>query len=66
MAELLQGNERVTALFQENPFAEKPPKYIRAVRYRYEFTNFAEKRASGHWWRRELVDFYSPEMSLNE
>jgi hypothetical protein len=54
---LLEGNETVLDLLQENPFAEKPPTFIRVLIYDYKFTNFDERR-EGNWWRRELLGTY--------
>ncbi len=63
---LLQGSPRVLALLAKNPFPQKPPRYIRAEVYNYEFTNFAERRASGAWWKREFVGEYLPPVSIHE
>src|SRR5206468_11140612 len=41
---LLQGSPDVLALLEQNPFPQKPPRYIRAVIYEYHFTNLAERR----------------------
>jgi uncharacterized membrane protein YphA (DoxX/SURF4 family) len=61
---LLQGSPDVLALLAKNPFPDKPPLYIRAELYDYHFTNFAERRASGAWWKRTLIGEYSPPISL--
>ena len=63
---LLQGSPEVLALLEINPFPKHPPRYIRAGFYKYEFTNFAERRATGAWWKRELVGEYLPPVSLRE
>ena len=34
---LLQNDKKITGLFAENPFPDQPPKYVRAVLYRYSF-----------------------------
>ena len=47
-------------LFAGNPFAAAPPKYVRAVLWQYWFTSMAEKRATGNWWRRQLLGTYAP------
>ena len=52
---LLEGSPAVLDLFAENPFPGRPPRYVRFVYYRYEFTDMATKRRTGHWWRREWV-----------
>jgi len=64
MLQLLRGNPEVLALMDKNPFTHFPPRYIRALVYEYHFTNFAERRKSGGWWRRELKGVYFPPVSL--
>jgi len=54
----------VLALLAGNPFPEKPPRYVRALLYDYRFTNFAERRATGNWWKRELKGTYFRPASL--
>jgi lipase maturation factor 1 len=61
---LLQGSPEVLALLERNPFPDKPPRHIRAVRYDYHFTTPAERRATGAWWKREERDLYLPAISL--
>jgi hypothetical protein len=55
---LLEGSPAVLELMGQNPFPEAPPKYVRAVVYDYQFTNFKERRADGAWWRREFKGEY--------
>ena len=43
---LLEGSRDVTALLAHNPFPDKPPNYIRAMFYRYRFTNSEERAAN--------------------
>jgi lipase maturation factor 1 len=57
---LLMGDKDVLALFAGNPFAGAPPKQVRAVIYQYWFTTWAEKKATGAWWRREDLGLYAP------
>jgi hypothetical protein len=57
---LLEGSRDVLALFAGNPFPNAPPKQVRAVLWQYWFTSMAEKRATGLWWRRELIGLYAP------
>ena len=52
------------ALLKGNPFPDFPPRYVRALYYRYRFTTFEERRRSGCWWHRELVRVYFPPVSL--
>jgi predicted DCC family thiol-disulfide oxidoreductase YuxK len=63
---LLQGSPEVLALLKKNPFPGSPPRYIRAGFYGYRFTNAAERRATGAWWRREFIGEYLPPVSLHE
>jgi hypothetical protein len=57
---LLAGAPDVLALFAGNPFPQGPPKQVRAVVWQYWFTTMAEKRATGMWWRRQLIGVYAP------
>jgi hypothetical protein len=61
---LLQGSPDVLRLLERNPFAEAPPRYIRAQFYEYHFTDWPERRRTGAWWRRELKGSYLPPISL--
>ena len=63
---LLQGSPEVLALMEKNPFPEKPPRHIRATLYSYRFTDFAERRRTGAWWRRERLGEYLPPISLRD
>jgi hypothetical protein len=61
VAKLLQGDDGALGLLRTNPFPDAPPRYLRALYYRYRFTTPAERRASGAWWARQLVGvFYGP------
>jgi len=55
---LLRGDRAVLGLFRTNPFPDRPPRYARVVRYRYEFTDSKERARTGNWWRRTPLDFY--------
>jgi lipase maturation factor 1 len=57
---LLQNQPAVLRLFAGNPFPRKPPVAVRAVEWQYWFTNPAERRATGAWWKRELIGQYAP------
>ena len=61
---LLAGAPDVLALFRSNPFPSSPPRYVRAVLWRYWFTSMDEKRRIGNWWRRQFLGLYAPELSL--
>ena len=55
---LREGSPTVLRLLQSNPFPDHPPQYIRAVLYDYQMTDFAQKRATGAWWRRTEKGIY--------
>ena len=59
-ARLLRNGPDVLALFAGNPFANAPPRQVRAVIWQYWFTDRATKRKDGTWWRRELLGIYAP------
>jgi hypothetical protein len=62
--QLLQNSAPVVSLLARNPFPKTPPRYIRAQLYQYHFTDFATRRATGQWWRREAAGTYVPPLSL--
>jgi len=64
VAHLLAGDERTTKLLRHNPFPDEPPTMLRARRYRYRFTTWAERRSTGAWWHRTLVSEYLLPASL--
>jgi len=61
---LLRGEPEVLALFARNPFPEHPPRDVRVVRYRYEFTGGSDRARTGNWWRRTPIDFFVPPVTL--
>jgi hypothetical protein len=61
---VLSGSPEVVGLLQRNPFPRAPPRYVRAVLYEYHFTDFATRRRTGAWWRREPKGQYLPVLSL--
>lgn len=62
IAKLLQAEPSVLGLIKENPFPDKPPKFIRVLLYRYQFTDPGEKA----WWKRQGVGEYLPPLSLDD
>ncbi len=66
VARLLEGKPDVTRLFARNPFPQDPPRYIRAVFYRYRFTTADEHRQTGAWWKRQELGEYFPIVSLQQ
>jgi predicted DCC family thiol-disulfide oxidoreductase YuxK len=64
LVRLLEGSPEVLALLAENPFPDRPPRFVRALVYDYSMTDGDEKRRSGSWWRRKLVGVYFPPCCL--
>jgi hypothetical protein len=60
---LLENEPTVTALLASNPFADKPPLYVRAQFYDYTFAG-SEEKAAGQWWDRRLLGQYFPAVHL--
>ena len=63
---LLQDKRDVEQLFARNPFPDTPPRYIRAVFYRYRFTTASEHRQTGAWWKRQELREYLKAFSLDQ
>ncbi|MBZ5569991.1 MAG: lipase maturation factor family protein [Acidobacteriia bacterium] len=66
MLRLLQGSPPVTRLLGGNPFAKAPPEYVRALAYEYRFTSWAERRATGAWWKRDYRGVYLPPLTKED
>jgi hypothetical protein len=62
---LLENSRDTLSLFAGNPFPQSPPKYVRAVLWQYWFTSMSEKRATGLWWKRQLLGLYAPVLTIN-
>ncbi|MDH6237251.1 lipase maturation factor family protein [Cryobacterium sp. CG_9.6] len=52
LVRLLQGDRPTLRLLSHNPFAEHPPRWVRARLCTYRYSTPAEKRATGAWWVR--------------
>ena len=62
---LLHNDPGTLSLLANNPFPDAPPRYIRAVLYRYEFA--PPGNAEGAWWQRERVQrFWMPALSKDD
>jgi hypothetical protein len=57
---LLEGSPDVLALLRENPFPDRPPRYLRARLSLYTFTRWGER----DWWAREDLGLYCPPIEL--
>lgn len=60
MIRMFQNAPDVMSFFSDNPFADKPPEYLRARVYDYTFTSPDEILNNGQWWNRKLVGDYTP------
>ena len=64
VSKLLVNEHATLRLLATNPFVDQPPKYVRALLYRYRFTTRGERRQTGDWWERSLVGEYLPPVTL--
>ncbi|OJH42686.1 lipase maturation factor family protein [Cystobacter ferrugineus] len=62
---LLENDPATLRLLRHNPFADRPPRAIRVVLYRYRFTTWKERRDTGAWWTRTRLGEYLPPMALS-
>lgn len=62
---LLQDDAATLSLLKGNPFTGSRPMFIRALFYEYRYTCPTEKRKTGNWWVRRMVDVYLPPVSLS-
>jgi hypothetical protein len=60
--ELLRENPAVTALLAKDPFLGAPPRYVRALLFRYRFT----RDHRNGWWEREPLGEYLRPLSLDD
>ena len=60
LAGLLEGSPPSRRFSRTNPFAGRPPRYLRTMLYDYRFTDAAERRRTGAWWRRRALGPYGP------
>ena len=63
---LLEGSADVAGLLASDPFAGKPPRFVRAELWDYRFTDTATRRRTGAWWTRKPVGTYLPAVSLED
>ena len=61
---LLHNDTNALTLFGANPFPDRPPRYIRAVLYRYEFAR--PGNPAGDWWQREELGVWLPPLSADD
>ena len=59
---LLHNDSGTLSLLANNPFPDAPPKYVRALLYRYKFA--PPTSTQGACWTRERIGFWLPAVSL--
>jgi hypothetical protein len=64
VAKLLTGDDDISRSVAVDPFGGRPPRFVRALLYRYRFTTPEERRRTGAWWSRQLVGEYLPPVAL--
>ena len=62
---LLEGAPAVLSLLAENPFPDRPPRFVRAVRAGYRMTTLTQRRGRGQWWSRGTESLFQPPLALN-
>jgi len=66
LVRLLEGDQPTLALLGRNPFPDQPPRWVRARLFRYRFTTWQERRASGAWWVRTATGEFVQPIRLRE
>ena len=61
---LLHADAGTLSLLAGNPFPQGPPRYIRAVLFRYRFA--PPGNAAGAWWEREPVGLWLPPLAEDD
>jgi hypothetical protein len=61
---LLEGAPEVESLFESRPFADHPPRYIRAALYEYRMADRETARRTGARWSRRRLGLYLPSVRL--
>ena len=64
ISKLLHNDPATLSLFGPNPFPLKPPRFIRAVLYRYEFA--PPGNPQGAWWKRQKLGLWLPPLSAED
>ncbi len=64
VSKLLHNDANVLSLFAANPFPTQPPRYVRAVLYRYRFAPPGNPQHL--WWTRERVSLWLPPLAADD
>lgn len=57
---LLENSAPVVDLLENNPFPDRPPRYIRTWLYQYRFSDRESRKQTGRWWERERLGPFYP------
>jgi hypothetical protein len=60
---LLNNDPATLGLIASNPYPDKPPRFIRVLRYRYKFA--PPGNPDGAWWTRERREVWLPPLSAD-
>jgi hypothetical protein len=63
---LLTNDRDIVRLLRGNPFPAEPPRFVRAVLYRYRFTTARELLREHAWWHREPIGEYLAPVGVDE
>ena len=58
LVRLQQGSPPVLELLADNPFPDRPPRFLRVLVFRYHFTAAEERAKSGNWWNYEYLGLF--------
>ena len=61
---ILEGSAEVLGLLDFNPFPSSPPRLLRSTLYQYQFTDLADWRRTGEFWKRQPEGAYCPMLML--
>ena len=61
---LLHNDKGTLSLLSTNPFPERPPHFVRAQYYKYQFALPTDP--SGDWWQRTLLGSWLPALSADD
>ncbi len=63
---MLTNDPAIVGLLGKNPFADGPPRFVRALLYDYRFTTMRELREERAWWHREPAGVYLQPVALGD
>jgi len=64
VAKLLKNDPGALSLLSTNPFPGRPPRFVRAAYYRYEFA--PPGNPEGAWWSRQYLGEWLPPLSADD